>query len=123
MAKTRTDITVPPLDESYVVVQHFGPLDRYDPAAWHLIYGYEALDLPPDVAAFHTQNYLYQALLEALQWSRMPQLVADICSYCRAGANGPHLPRWNIYRGPDVANAPPCIFWSYWWGPPPWPPT
>ena len=123
MVKIRTALTVPWIDSYFAGVQHFGGLSRYDPTAWHMVYGYQMLDGPiGGVNAYHVHDTLDQALLEARSWVGMPELVADICDYCRYPRNGPHLPRWNIYRGRE-SKAPPCILWSFWWGPPPWPPV
>ena len=96
------------------------------PHPWHAIYGYPWDDLPTGVGPWHWHSTLEAALLEALDWSKLPLLVADICPMCRNMGPGPHTPRWNIYRGPDWGAAPPCWFWDVvhgeWPPPPPHPP-
>jgi hypothetical protein len=121
MAKTRTTLTVPEIDAWLTVACHFGPMGTWDPTSVHAIYYYQALDLPPDVTAYHYHDTEDSAILEARAWLVLPQLVKDICSLCRSMAAGPNIPRWNIYRGQDQSPVPPNQWWDAWLGPPPWP--
>jgi len=122
MAKTRTTITVEPWEECYTALVHVGYGGRQFPPDWHIIYAYHAWEFPYDSMAYHVHNTFDEAMAEAEQWARMPEICCDICYYCRMGQNGPHVPRWNIYRGPDDKPTIPGLLWSYWWAPPPWPP-
>ena len=119
MAKIRTTITVPIEDAWICVCVHWGPDGRSDPTARHAIYAYQAVAIPAGVGGYHFHNTADTAIMEALSWVQMPGLVTDICPNCRYFADGPHVPRWNIYRGGVPPIMPICLLWDSWLGPPP----
>lgn len=119
MAKTRTQIDVP-IDEAwFTVLCHNGELGFWEPSAYHTIFAYQIYDIPPTVGRSHSHNTAAEAFLEALTWAALPEIGADCCIWCRLGAPGPTVPRWNIYRGPDKKIVPATFYWDWYDGPPP----
>lgn len=119
MAITSTVITVPIEDAWLCVCVHWGPDGRTDPTIRHAIYAYQSLLIPPGVGAYHWHDLADTACMEALTWVSMPGLVVDMCPACRNFAPGPHVPRYNIYRGGILPDPPICLLWDSWHGTPP----
>lgn len=118
MAKTITTL-LQPIPDSYIVVSvHWGADGAWSPDAVHAVWAYQALRVPPGVGPYHWKNSLEDAILEAKAWVGLPQLVKDICPSCRLMTNGPHVPRWNIYRGANQVPVPRCVLWDSWLGEP-----
>jgi hypothetical protein len=102
----------------WTCVVHSGGLP-WDPATRHYVWAYPLEGPWPDIAGSTAHDTLLEALLEARTWAAMPMVPRTLCYWCRNGATGPWLPRWNIYRGENKMIVPVTLYWDILTGPPP----
>jgi hypothetical protein len=79
---------------------HFNGADGpFGITAHHRIYGYDIDHLIPSPHFLMVQPDLTSAINAALLLSKYPELITDICQWCRNYDYGVNTPRFNIMRG------------------------
>lgn len=125
MAKVRAYYDPDPSAIWTLYVAHWFWDDPYEPGAYHLIYPYGYLQVPPGYSCGQYVTSLEEGLIAAHTWASRPAMLNDICIECRYFHFGANTPRWNIYRGeehpkyyPDFAEYParlvPGFVWDFW---------
>lgn len=61
-----------------------------------------------------------QAAAACHTYASMPQMMRDLCPWCRGFRAGPTVTRWNIYRGETRLIIPPTEYWGEIPPLPPW---
>jgi hypothetical protein len=110
MVKILPALTQPHLVGVDLQVHHIFATDPYEPGAYHTIFPYDVLYLPPWCSAWvhvprlfdHVETIpeiIARGMILAKLFAALPWMVLDICQDCRFTFFGPHVPRWHIYRG------------------------
>jgi hypothetical protein len=109
---------IPELFAPRVYICHWGTEGPYDRSTWHQIFDgveddiYWAM-LSTGFAIVNGEPEYLPMLARTL--ASLPEIPHDMCPACRYLYQPftfamPHIPRWNIYRGPEKY-CPPAIYW------------
>jgi hypothetical protein len=113
------------------VIAHMGAIENDDYFGhYHAIWVYTQPEGCPACSGYQWYPTWDQAMCMARKLVARPQMAADRCTFCRGYRDGPHVVRWNIYRGEchlprwfegaeHAIKAPPACFLLHYLDPPP----